>query len=245
MGYFSSDTGRTWTAVPAGVNGTAATIPAGGVLQASCPPGGSDRCLTVALTVRLPANGHLVKLVHQPDLAVESANAAPLADGSWWVSGTKAGKPALAVSRDQVRTWIGSLMQVVPGQYLYTSSVTGNDGHLWALVIGQLPDVKEGLIGIYRSTNNGQSWTLTRTAKPGQQPRSALGVAVVTGKRAIICDEGQPRRGWISTDGGTSFTQTDCPAAGFPQWSQAGYLFRDDTSITQSADGLHWTRTKP
>lgn len=244
-GYFSSDAGLTWATVPPGVNGTTPTIPAGSVLQASCPSGGSDPCLTVALTVRLPGNGHLVKLAHQPDIAVESANAAPLADGSWWVTGTKAGKPALAVSRNQGRTWTSSTVPVVPGQYLYTSSVTGNGGKLWALVIGQLPDVKNGLIGIYRSTDNGKHWALTRTAKSGQQPRSALGVAIANGNQAIICDESQPQRGWKSTDGARTFTQTDCPATGFPQWSNAGYLASDNTSITLSADGLHWTQTKP
>ena len=243
-GYFSRDAGITWMAVPAGVNGTVAAIPAGGVLQASCPPGGSDPCLTVALTVRLPANGRLVKLAHQPDIAVESANAAPLPDGSWWLTGTKAGKPALAVSRDQGRTWTSSTLPKVPGQYLYTSSVTGTAGQLWALAIGQLPDVKNGLLGIYRSTDNGKHWTLTRTAKSGRQPRSALGVATATDKQAVICDESQPQRGWISTDGGATFSQTGCPA-GFPQWSKAGYLSNDDTSISVSSDGLHWTHTKP
>ncbi len=237
-GYFSADGGTTWTAVPAGVNGTVASIPAGGILQALCPPGGSDPCLTVALTVRLAANGRLTKLAHQPDIAVESANPAPLPDGSWWVTGTKAGKPALAVSRDQGRTWTSSTLPKVPGQYLYTSSVTGDDGQLWALAIGQLPDVKNGLLGIYRSTDNGEHWALIRPAKSGRQPRSALGVAIATHKQAIICDEGHPQHGWRSDDGGITFTETACPLPGFPQWSKAGYLSNDGESISLSSDGV-------
>ena len=244
-GYFSSDAGATWTAVPAGVNGTVAAIPAGGVLQAVCPPGGSDPCLTLALTVRLPGNGQLVKLAHQPDIVAQSANAAPLADGSWWVAGTIDGRPALSVSRDQGRTWTNPTVPAVTGRYLYTSAVTGNDGQLWALVVGELPGVKNGLLGIYRSTDNGGSWSLARTGEPDKQPRSALGVAIVKDKQVIICDEVPAQHGWMSTDGGKTFTQTACPAPGFPRWTRAGYLSSDDTSISLSPDGRHWTQTKP
>ncbi len=244
-GYFTADAGLTWTAVPAGVNGTVDSIPAGGVLQAMCPSGGSDPCRTVALTVRLPSNGQLAKLAHQPDMVVESAGAAPLGDGAWWVTGTRAGRRALAVSRDSGRTWTTSVLPAVRGQYLYTSAVTGTGGQLWALAIGQLPDVKNGLLAVYRSTDNGRSWSLSWTTKAGQQSRSALGVAIVSGKRGTICEELVPQRAWSSTDGGKTFTETTCPTVGFPLWSAAGYLSTDASSVSVSADGVHWTSVKP
>ena len=244
-GFFSSDAGLSWTAVPAGVNGTVAAIPTGGVLQAVCPIGGSDPCTTVALTVRLPGNGHLVKLDHQPDIAVEHANAAPLSDGSWWVSGNKAGKPALAVSRDQGGSWTTSLLPAVAGQELFISSVTGSGNRLWALDIGQLPDVKNGLLGVFRSDDNGKSWVVAWKAKPGKQPRSALGVGIASGSRLVICDENQPQRGWASGIGGATFEQTTCPAAGWPQWSRVGYLSYGDKTVSFSPDGIRWTHTTP
>jgi hypothetical protein len=244
-GFFSSDAGVTWAAVPAGVNGTVASIPTNAVLQASCPTGGADPCTTVALTVRLPGNGQLVKLSHQPDIAVESANAAPLPDGSWWVSGNRGGAPALAVSRDQGRSWTSSLLPGLVGRQLFISSVTGAGGRLWALDIGQLPDVKNGLLGVYRSDDNGRSWVVAWKAKPGKQPRSAQGVGIAAVDRLVICDESQPQRGWASGIGGATFEQTTCPAAGWPQWSRVGYRSFGDKTMSFSPDGIHWTHTTP
>ncbi len=244
-GFFSSDAGLTWTAVPAGVNGSVAAIPSNGVLQAMCPTGGADPCTTVALTVRLPGNGQLVKLSHQPDIAVETANAAPLADGSWWVSGNRAGKPALAVSRDQGRSWTSSLLPAVGGQQLFLSNVTGSGNRLWALDIGQLPDVKNGLLAVYRSDDNGRSWAVAWRAKPGREPRSALGVAIASGNHLVICDESQPQRGWAAGIGGATFEQTTCPATWGPRWSRVGYLSYSDKTVSFSPDGIRWTRTTP
>ncbi len=244
-GFISFDAGSTWRSVPPGVNGTVDRIPTGGVLEGMCPPGGSDPCLTIALTVRLPGTGELAKLTQQPDIVVESANAAALPDGSWWVSGTSSGKPAVAVSRDDGRTWTSTALPAVAGQYLYTSSVTGDGQHLWALVIGQLPDVKNGLLGVYSSTDNGRTWRVVRTAKAGIQPRSALGVPIASGNRVTICDESSPQRGWVSANGGATFTETLCPASGFPTWSASGYLSTDGKSVSLSSDGSLWTHTTP
>jgi len=244
-GYFSSDAGATWISVPPGVNGSVTDIPTGGSLQAGCPTGGSDPCPTVALTVRLPSNGHLVRLVHQPDLAVDSVDAASLADGAWWVSGSKGGLQAVAVSRDQGQTWTSTILPAAAGQYRFTSPVTGAGGHLWALSVGQLPDVKNGLLAVYRSDNNGKSWVSAWTAKPGKQPRSAEGVGIASSIGLTICDENRPRRGWVSADRGVTFTKSVCPAGGAPQWSKAGYLGREGTNLTLSRDGIHWTHTGP
>ncbi len=244
-GFVSFDAGATWRTVPPGVNGTVGRIPTGGVLEGMCPTGGSDPCLTVALTVRLPGTGALAKLAQQPDIAVESANAAPLPDGSWWVTGSRGGKPAVAVSRDDGRTWTSTLLPAVAGQYLFTSSVTGDGQRLWALVIGQLPEVKNGLLGVYGSTDGGRTWRVVRTAKAGLQPRSALGVAIASGNSLTICDENSAQRGWVSADGGVTFAETVCPANGFPVWSASGYLSSDGMSISVSADGSRWTHTAP
>jgi hypothetical protein len=244
-GFVSFDAGVTWRSVPPGVNGTVDRIHTGGVVEAMCPNGGSDPCLTVALTVRLPGTGVLAKLAHQPDIAVESANTSPLPDGSWWVTGTKGGKPAVAVSRDDGRTWTSTPLPAVAGQYLYTSPVTGAGQHLWALAIGQLPDVKDGLLGVYGSTDAGRTWRVVRTAKAGVQPRSALGVAIVAGNDVTICDESRPQRGWVSVNSGTTFTQSICPAPGSPTWSESGYLSTDGTSVSVSSDGSVWTHSTP
>lgn len=193
--------------------------------------------------MRLPGTGVLAKLAQQPDIAAESANAGPLPDGSWWVIGTRGGRPAIAVSRDDGRTWTTALLPAVAGQYLYTSPVTGDGRHLWALVIGQLPDVKNGLLGVYGSTDGGRTWRVVRTAKAGVQPRSALGVPIASGNRVTICDESIPQRGWVSANGGTTFTQTVCPATGFPMWSGSGYLSTDGTSVSASSDGKLWTHS--
>ena len=65
-GFFSADSGTTWTPVAVGVNGTTQTIPAAAEVRATCPPGGTDPCDTIALTARSPSDGRLLKLAHQP-----------------------------------------------------------------------------------------------------------------------------------------------------------------------------------
>ncbi len=244
-GYFTSDSGLTWKPVPGEVSSTAEVIPAGGVLQADCPPGGpADGCAR-SLTVRVPGNGSLAKLAHQPDIAVSQANAAPLADGSWWVSGTKNGRQALAVSRDGGRSWISSLLPKVAGEYLFTSPVTAGGGRLWALAIGQLPNVKNGLLAVYRSLDAGRTWTLAFTEKAGREPRTALGVGIATGRNLLVCDEGLPQHGWLIADGAASFVETSCPATGWVGWSRAGYLIRQEAGVSTSADGVSWHSAAP
>jgi len=246
VGYFTSDAGLTWKPVPAGVTGASKVIPAGGVLQANCPPAGpSDPCKTRALTVRLPGNGYLAKLAHQPDIAVSQANAAPLADGSWWVSGIKNGRQALAVSRDGGRSWTSSLLPKVGGEYLFTSGVTAAGGRLWALAIGQLPNVKNGLLAVYRSLDAGRTWTLAFNEEAGREPRTVLGVGIATGRNLLVCDEGLPQHGWLLADGATGFVETSCPATGWVQWGQAGYLIVQESGFSFSADGITWLTTSP
>jgi hypothetical protein len=102
--YLSSNFGGSWTALTLTVPPDRASVPGGTLTTGISLEGTADICPN-EVCAWLP-DGVLVRLAHQPGIRVYWVAPAKSGDGAWWVGGVDStGRPALAVSRDDGRTW--------------------------------------------------------------------------------------------------------------------------------------------
>lgn len=214
--WFTRDGGRSWRAVDRRTVGTAPEIPAGAVLTTACAaparPATPDDCVRERLVVVSPQDGRRRALARVPALGAHPQPApVPEPDGSWWVSGTDpaTGGAAVAVSRDQGRSWATSRLPstaTTPGR---TVAVAVGRDAVYAAELGEIPGGEPGrnpLRALYRSLDGGRSWTRTWTTGPVAEPRSLLGLPVPgRGGRVTV---GADLDAYESTDGGRTFRRT-------------------------------------
>jgi len=249
--WFSTDAGRSWRAVRLSSGRTVPEVPPGATLVGSCPPGfaataGCDRPVA-ALD---PRTGQRSGLASQPRLLAASATdrATTARDGSLWISGIQAGKPAIAVTRDRGRSW-RTVPLAAPTTPLIGVSVLTHDGRtVYAFVRARAPagvTVKNSLAAIWRATDGGASWHRVRPRFPGAQPDSALGLALLPGGRLLVTTEEFDRANLrYSDDGGRQFVRSPGPAPSL------GWIEEVDGRYTASGthgdfftstDGIRWT----
>jgi hypothetical protein len=103
------------------------------------------------------ADGHRAELTTGPAMTVCSVTAAPGAGGAWWAGGraSDGGAPAVAVSRDDGRTWTVTRLPDGPG----TARVTTLGNRVFAAVVsargGDPYPETETLHAVYRSVDSG------------------------------------------------------------------------------------------
>ncbi|HEV2086837.1 MAG TPA: sialidase family protein [Cryptosporangiaceae bacterium] len=236
---FSRDAGRTWQAVPP-VTASVPSIPAGGYLEARCDRG-YDRCEVVTTD---PATGVRAGLRTQPPLNPSVASGVWVGtDGGRWVSGQAPdGAPAIAITRDDGRTWALSTFPRLGSPIGGPRVVTRDGRELYALMAIEHRDVKNGLGPIYHSTDGGKRWALV-PAERGR-PTSMTGGVLLPDGRLLLGTEGgeQPGPVVISVDGGRTFSPV--PALGLLAWFSevdGRYLAMDDERHPfTSDDGVHW-----
>lgn len=251
-GLFTSDGGRTWREVPAGVSGTAERIAPGAPLTTSCT-GDTDEngfCPRPVLTTLDPQTGREQLVASQPPRGIVHPAGAGSPDGSRWVWGTEPGTGvlALAVSRDDGATWHTTrLGSEKPSQHVFDVEVAGGPRVWYATVRGQLPSgshVKNGLVALYRSTDGGQTWQRRWSYRPGQEPQSVLGTAVVARDRVLVIAEVRGR--YLSTDGGRTFRQvSDESNDVWVRTSRVGYVASPGGTVHVSRDGTTWREYDP
>ncbi|HET9139644.1 hypothetical protein [Actinophytocola sp.] len=242
--WFSEDAGRNWHRVPVDPAQSIPAIPAGAVLQARCAVVVSFCHQPGTLVVLLPDSGRAATLANPPPLTEVRPGAVPAADGGWWVSGRDqaTGQWAVAVSRDDGRTWSVSPLPPFTGTPFGGPTITTGPGTVYATVTGVRRNVKNGLLAIFRSTDGGRTWAQTWQAMRGQEPRSIAGVAIAAanGTLTVITEAGNH---YVSADGGRTFTGGD-PAQTSVEWSRGGY-FASHTYPSNlflwSPDGVSWT----
>jgi photosystem II stability/assembly factor-like uncharacterized protein len=154
----------------------------------------------------------------------------------------------VAVSRDRGRSWHTATLNVTSTSLFGASLVTHDGQTVYAFIRGEVsanPQVKNGLVGIWRTTDGGARWQQVKPRFAGAQPDSAMGVALLPDGRLLVTTEQLDTSNlWYSSDGGREFRQSSSsgPALG---WIEdvggryiAGSLFGGYSSST---NGISWT----
>jgi hypothetical protein len=249
--WHSVDAGVTWEKVdvPVLVTDTIAAIPENGVLAPTCARPSSDerQCEERGFVVVQPGTGRAAKLANSPSLIAMLAGRAPTADGYWWVAGrdSKTDHWALAISRDDGRTWTTSILDWGEPLYSYGWSVASHGGTLYASAIGALPAQSNGLLGIFRSTDGGRTWEQTWRPRDGKMPRQVVPTTVVADDGSLTIN-GQDEKQYRSLDGGRTFTEVPARYQGYAERTRTGYIASGEGggSILVSDDGVHWRKVK-
>ncbi|MFF9915015.1 WD40/YVTN/BNR-like repeat-containing protein [Streptomyces sp. NPDC013457] len=245
--WFTRDGGLTWREVDGRPIGTAPVIPAGAVLTTDCaaPVGGSvDDCTRERLVVISPEDGRRRALAQGPLLGARPRPAEVAEpDGSWWVSGNDplSGRAAVAVSRDQGRSWSVSRLPSPTAEPGWFTAVAVGPDVVYAAEMGELKGgdpVKNPMRALHRSRDGGRTWERMWTTGPMAEPRTLLGIPVPgPGGRVLI---GAEDREYMSVDGGRSFRPSGEGTA-YTRRTPAG-LLRSSTSCLYdiSVDGGRW-----
>jgi hypothetical protein len=248
--WFTSDGGNSWRQSTNKPEGTTPTVPEGGVLILDCTRSVEDGngCEGSRLLAVMPATGEYRILAHQPPFK-GLVSPAGQTDGRLYASGLdpRSGRPAIAVSEDRGNSWRTAPL---PGAALEgggSLSVVSDGSALYVSQSGQLPDeddVKNGLLTLHRSTDDGRTWQRVWRHRKGVEPRSLLGVpiAAADGSLTIHGEDGV----WRSTDQGRSFTRAGDSRGptGWVATTSLGYLYGDALGAGRyciSADGVRWT----
>lgn len=249
-GLFTTDGGRTWRKVPAGVSGTADRIAPEAPLMTSCGENADENgfCPRPVLTTLDPQTGREQLLANQPALDLVHPAGAGSPDGSRWVGGTEPDTDVLtlAVSRDDGATWRTARLGR-PSHHVFDVAVVGGPRVWYATVRGQLPSgshVKNGLVALYRSTDGGQTWQRRWSYRPGQEPQSVLGAAIVAGNQLLVIAEVDGH--YLSTNGGRTFRQvSDEPTDVWVRTSRIGYVVSTGNRVHVSRNGSTWREYDP
>lgn len=245
--WFTSDCGERWREVGVGPRGEVETIPAGGVLESICEEGRAEyEFCAHELVVTLPQDGTRTRLANPPDLTNVFAQPHPIGGGKWWVQGRArgSGKPAVAVSHDNGRTWRITEFAKPRGfgrdDLLYLTA-RGKDAYVVAS--GVQFEHGHGLQAIYHSSDQGLTWQRTWS---GRASDGLEGVPIVTsyGLLLIGADTTDRRHFWLSFDHGETFADAGWDLPGeWPLDTRGGYLINgpgDPGRWYRSSDGVTW-----
>jgi hypothetical protein len=242
--FVSEDAGRTWRAFEVWGVGASSPIPSGASLMHICRDSSSE-CLSGA-GVMSSDRGELLPTPAQPPLGGPLlVGRVATAGGRYWMAGTHeaSGRWAIAVTSDAGRTWATTEVDV-PGKASSESgeawSVVEQGDVMYATVRGAIGSGPFGLLAVFRSTDQGMSWTRTWYATPteGLQGLAGSPIATADGRLIVYSTVDGP---FESSDGGQTFTRSSLPLPGKVVWTRAGYLvLRPETGYDLSSDGLDW-----
>lgn len=253
--WHTRDAGRTWRQVPSTPGAPVARAAPTWTLDTYCDEdpttGGCRRSSLVALD---PETGVPHPLVTQPRLDPASTVTDPpprATDGSRWIGGTErgTGRPAVAVSRDQGRTWTTRVLDA-PATQLFGVTVLTVDGTTGYALLRAQPetgtDSVDGFGALHRTTDSGRTWQRIAPAFRGAQPATATGAALLPSGRIVLTadDGGGPSNQLVSDDRGASFRSvaSDVARLGLLDVSSGRCLSRGTDGWYVSPDCRTWTR---
>lgn len=232
--WYSPDCGARWRTVDPRPTGQTAAIPVDGVLEIA----DGD------LAVTLPESGERTRLRATPSL---KELAEPYAAGrAWWVQGRDVGtgRPAVAVSRDDGRSWTTTVLPrpqgFDPDGLLYLTA-RGKDAY--AVASGLRSDNGHGLLAVHHSDDYGRTWQQTWPAESRDARLEGQPIVTSYGLLLMGGDEAN-RRFWLSFDHGATFSSAgwDLPG-GWPHWTRGGYVVAgagEQPGWYRSLDGVTW-----
>jgi photosystem II stability/assembly factor-like uncharacterized protein len=175
-------------------------------------------------------------------------------DGSRWVTGeaSPGGPPAVAVTRDNGRTWKLSTLPPPRTKLTSVAVVTLDGTKAYAFVRGTAPagsTIKNWLDAIYMTRDGGATWTrVEAAARPDAQdaqPTSVLGAALLlTGRLIVTTEEFGQSNVRYSDDSGQTFPRLN--GGSFPELgtieNAGGLLVASGIfgGYALSPDGTHW-----
>jgi len=231
---YSTDGGRDWRVVEDWYSlETVAPVPANGLLTGICgvdPVAGE--CGDVGTI--LPSTGMTVRVPTQPGLFSGRLGPEATSGGKLWVTGRNETLGwTIAVSGDGGRTWTTSALDVPGTPASGRWAVVERNGVMYLTAGGA-----DELLAVWRSTDDGVTWTRTWVGAGNNWLPSPAGYPVAAGDGSLIISDGKST--YVSTDQGVTFRRTGDAVAGTIRWSRAGYLRSGSGGFALSTDGLRW-----
>jgi photosystem II stability/assembly factor-like uncharacterized protein len=246
--FYSDDGGRRWTEVPTAPDGTVSELPSDAILEIACVETVHDlnECRRQRLLVTMPDSGRRARIASP--LSQPRPESRALSDGSWWITGRDrtSGQWAVAVSRDDGRTWAVTPLPIESDVAPDRLWLAGSGTNVYLLVSGRIPDTTEprSLVGILRTTDGGKTWSQPWRAN-GDFPRT-VGGALLTPDGTLYIAPSDTGPSYRSRDGALTFT----PVRGGPRLTsikrtRLGYLALPQHAppgqYLTSADGTQWS----
>jgi hypothetical protein len=231
---YSDDGGRDWRVAEPWYAPDFAPVPENGVLTVSCSTDliGTDMCAVIG-TIQ-PDTGTMVRVPEQPKLTSGRLGTTATAGGQLWVVGRKENAGwTVAVSGDSGRTWTTTVLDVPGIPTTDRWAVVERNGVMY-LTAGTTYD----LLAVWRSTDDGTTWTRTWAGTGTNWLPSPAGSAIAAGDGSLIVSDG--RSTYVSTDQGVTFRRTGDAAPGTIRWTRAGYLRSGSGGFALSTDGVKW-----
>ncbi|HEX8631534.1 MAG TPA: sialidase family protein [Catenuloplanes sp.] len=255
----TTDGGATWRDVAKSKTPVAAATAGSPIVSCEAETRDADNCVLYVLD---PAAGRLAPLANQPPLLGMDVTRVPASAGLW-VQGyhRDSERPAMAVSRDNGRTWTTTVFTEEPPVAASTGrpratqnlpNVTTADGRTaYAMFVrGAAPP------RVYRSTDGGRTWKRTNGDTPvSEAPLSSPESWVTADGAHVILDQPDGlARFLVSADGRryTPMTVTglqDEIASGepmrLPTMAGGRYLYQSANRAYVSDDGRRWQPVLP
>jgi photosystem II stability/assembly factor-like uncharacterized protein len=232
----STDGGRSWETQKQWWtdNASPAPLPSHGILTGLClsQHRSLDNC--GAIGAHQPVSGKFAPAPTQPPLTYMQLGTTATKDGKWWVAGRDrtTGRWTLAMSADQGRTWMTSDLNLAEAPSLDSFAVVEGNGIMYATVRDY-----RGLLGVWRSVDDGRTWTRTWTHGDQRLP-APTDTPIAAGDGSLIVSDGKVT--YVSIDQGSTFRPAETKVTGKVTWTRAGYLKSNGTRYALSADGLTW-----
>jgi hypothetical protein len=241
----SDDAGRTWqSAAPARAVSSPRAIRPGSTLVSTCLGPANENGCELGLGSPAPDAKQAAPVLTQPPLVRPRPGGAATAGGRFWAVGQDPAtrKWAVSVTSDAGATWATTPFDL-PGEPAFDGgwAMVEHGGVLYMTVEGTLPAGGTGLLAVFRSTDDGVSWTRTWHAERIDELWAIQGSTIATADGRLVLNS-MTEGTFESTDGGQTFTVAKRQLPPWRvQWTRGGYLATGPGNRFEiSRDGLDW-----